>query len=120
MTDRNFLYAYMSHQLIDFKPDNSWDAWFFDHERPIVNVAHVVGWEIQAETMIDADTYEPLLNQPPLTERPRRAVMVTMSMNGDRDDIHRGDDFWQVVPRGTPLPEHNELEEGWLEWKRYQ
>lgn len=108
------------YQTIDFKPDNTWDAWHFSQENPAIFAWPIVGWEIRAETLLDPRTGREIDDQPPLTERPRIIVMVDMDNSGVTGDVEEGNQLWKIVPRGTPLPDRAEFEAEWHEWKKQQ
>lgn len=113
-------YARISSETLDFKPDHSLEAWYFDCDEPDYFRSLIVGWEIQAETILDTRTGTPIEDQPPLTERPRYYVMIDIDSSGITGVVDDTNQLWKVVPRGTPDPHEDEVKTAWTEWKAHQ
>ena len=113
-------YARISSETLDFKPDHSLEAWYFACDEPDYFRSLIVGWEIQAETILDTRTGTPIEDQPPLTERPRQYVMIDIDIHGITGEVDDSNQLWKVVPRDTPEPSESELKAAWTEWKNHQ
>lgn len=107
-------------ETLDFKPDSSLEAWYFHDDEPDYFRSQIVGWEIQAETILNQRTGAPIEDQSPLTERPRQYVMIDIDSYGITGEVDGIRNLWKVMPAGSPAPADKELRAAWSHWKTGQ
>lgn len=106
------------HINYDFKPDNQWDIWYFNHHEIGYHSTPSPGWIIQVETRFNLLDFAPIDNQPPASERDRVIVIADFLEDiGLLTDATDANNYWKAVPRDTPPPTEDELKTAWHEWK---
>ncbi|MGO2779707.1 hypothetical protein [Glutamicibacter arilaitensis] len=92
-----------SNHIISFSPAEGWRVVHLDDDAPSgFWIEPMAGWLTVAETEICSRTYNPVENQPPLTERRRDvrpAVFADFMV-----DVSEEASFWKLLAPGQPDP----------------
>lgn len=96
------------HSIISIAPVEGWRVVSLDEGTENgIWIDPMAGWLTVAETRICKRTFQPIEDQPPLTERPRevRPGVYTDFM----EDASESDSFWKVLAPGQPEPTPDEI-----------